>query len=411
MLSVLHLWKSDSSLRGAGGGGSMLRLHKNLLRAGVNSQILCELKDSGLDSVQTLPGNSRLDNALRKITSPMGLNDIHKISSFFIKRHQAYKQAKIINFHGFHHGFINYLALPALTAEKTAIFTLRDMWAFTGHCACNYDCNKWMDGCGSCPYLYAPPSIKRDATHLEWKLKKWAYEHSKLIIVGISNYMVNMAKKTPLNRFPMYCIPNGIDIQDYTPLEKEVCRKALGIAEDLKVIMCCAGNLESYHKGVDLLIAALSALPEKFKKEVLLLLVGLNGTKIIRNLEIKHLHLGFLNNERLKSIAYSAADIFVHPVRNEALGNVILESMSCGTPVVAFSVGGIPDLVRHKQTGLLSKPEDHEMLSKNILCLLKEDVLRNKMGSICRKMVEKEYEASKETNKYIDLYSNSILKN
>jgi len=115
----------------------------------------------------------------------MGLNDIKCIGSFRIKHLPAFQEADVVNFHGIHGQFFSYLALPALTANKAAVFTVRDMWPLTGHCAVNYDCERWRIGCGQCPYPNAGPPLPegRDGTHLEWKLKRWVYRHSRMTLV------------------------------------------------------------------------------------------------------------------------------------------------------------------------------------------------------------------------------------
>ena len=193
-MKVLQLWKSDGPTRGGGGAGSMYRLHSNLRKAGIDSKILCEIKTTTSPHVSTIQRGSRLESLLKRVTARLGLNDIHRVSSFGIKRHEAYLEADVLNFHGIHSGFINYLALPSLTKGKPAVFTLRDMWCLTGHCAISYDCERWQIGCGSCPYLDAYPPVRRDATHIEWKLKDWAYSHSSLTIVALSNWLVERAE-------------------------------------------------------------------------------------------------------------------------------------------------------------------------------------------------------------------------
>lgn len=405
MIKVLQLWKSDSPQFGGGGAGSMYRLHSNLLKAGIESKILCEIKATDSPHVAVIPKRMcRTEFLIRQVTSRLGLNDIHLLSSFGIKELEHYKEAEILNFHGVHSGFINYLALPKLTENKPSVFTLRDMWCMTGHCAVNYDCERWKTGCGKCPYPKVHPPIKRDATNIEWKLKNWVYKRSKLCIITVSKLQTEQAKVSMLKRFPIYHIPNGVDTERYQPVDPDLSRSALGISKKSKVLMFAATDLGRHGKGGDLLIEALNNLPKALKEEMLLLLLGSDGERIGKTAGIQSLSLGYITDERIKLHAYSAADLFILPTRSEGLSLVLLESMSCGTPMVSFRVGGNPDLVRDGITGYLAEPENSEELSFNIVRLMEDESLRDKMAQNCRELALSEFSTDIETRRYIGLY-------
>ncbi|KPL25197.1 MAG: glycosyl transferase [Anaerolineae bacterium SM23_84] len=401
-MRILFVQISDH-LRGGGGSIAMYRLHLGLKKAGFDSKILCGIKT--LDSSDSVAGPrlSRLERYLGKVTSGLGLNDIHRISSFKIPKSKAYLEADIINFHGFRKYF-NYLALPALTKNKPGVFTLQDIWPFTGHCAISYDCDRWKIGCGKCPYPDVIPSIRRDNTRLEWKLKDWVYGRSNLVIVTLCSQVTEQAKQSMLNRFPIYQIPSGIDTKVYEPLDPEQCRSLLGIPPGKKVLMFAALNLSHYWKGGDLLLKALQGLPESLKAETVLLLLGDKGEAIVQTVGIQAINLGYIINDRVKAIAYSAADLFISPTRAEAFGLVIQESIACGTPVVACGVGGVLDLVRPGITGYLAEPENAQDLRNGIVQLLEDGPLRSHMGQQCRAVVLKEYDLELQVQRYVDLY-------
>ncbi|MES1021712.1 glycosyltransferase family 4 protein [Gloeocapsa sp. BRSZ] len=410
-MKVLHLWRSDSGTRGGGGAVSMHRLHLGLKAAGVDSQILCESKTTESSDVQVLErwsGLETLGKCLKQLTSRLGLNDIHRISSFKIKQHPAYIDADILHFHGTHSGFINYLALPYLTARKPAVFTLCDMWTFTGHCAFSYDCNRWQIGCGNCPYPDLNPSIRRDNTRLEWKLKEWTYNHSNITFVTKSTWLTQIAQQSLLSRHPIHEIPNGIDTDIYQPLDRAQCRTQLGIPQDKNVLMFAAVQLNHFQKGGDLLLKALQRLPASIKAETVLVIFGHSGEAIAQTIGMPTLNLGYISDERHKAVCYSAADLFLFPTRAETFGNVALESMACGTPVVSFKVGGVPDLVRHGITGYLATPEDAQDFSHGIAQLLAHS--SNDMSQQCREIALHEYSIESCTQRHIKLY-NQILEN
>lgn len=404
-LRVLHIWKSDH--HGAGGGAiAMNRLHNGLLESGIDSKILCANKTTDSPQALTLktPRILRIiENRLQRLVLKNGLHDIHRISSFFVPQHPAFRTADVIHIHGIH-GFLNYLALPLLTIKKPTVFTLHDIWPYTGHCAFSYDCTRWQVGCGSCPYPNNHPAIQKDNTHLEWMLKNWVYKHSKQVIVALSRRNSLEIQKSILAHFPVFRIPNGINTDIFTPLEKSTSRSQLGIITSKKIMMISALNLKDYHKGGDLLLAALQSLPNDIKKGIMLLSMGKGGDVIGKASGIEWMDLGFVIDEHKKVLAYSASDVFVHPSRAETLGLVLLESMACGTPLVAFDVGGIPDVLIDGSTGYLSRPEDPVDLSRGIVKVLDDRQTNRIMSKNGRDLVLKEFSLIQQVKKHIALY-------
>ena len=390
-------------MQGGGGAIAMYRLHLGLKRAGFDSKILCAIKTLETSDSIAIPRLSRSESLLGKVTLRLGLNDIHCMGSFKIKDNKAYSDADILNLHSFRARF-SYLALPSLTKNKPTVFTLHDMWPFTGHCAVSYDCDRWKIGCARCPYPDAPPTIKRDNTRLEWKLKDWVYSRSNLTIVTLSNKRTEQAKQSMLNRFPIHQIPNGVDTEVYEPLDPEQCRSLLGIPPGKKVLMFAALDLTQFWKGGDLLVKALQGLPESLKAETVLLLLGRGGEAIAETVGLQTLNLEYVGNDRLKAICYSAADLLVHSTRADSLPLVLQESMACGTPLVSCRVDGVPDLVRPGITGYLAEPENVQDLREGIVQLLEDESLRRHMGQQGRAIVLTEYTLELQVQRYIELY-------
>ncbi|MDZ8079524.1 MAG: glycosyltransferase family 4 protein [Nostoc sp. DcaGUA01] len=406
-MNVLHINQSD-----IGGGAAIAgyRLHQGLLKQGINSKLMVGWVETDSELVAAVSRKYRLENQLSRVTNSLGLNYLNLISTFDIFKHNFYTQADVINFHNLHTGYFNYLAIPGLTESKPAIFTLHDMWSFTGHCSYSYDCDRWQRGCGECPYPETYPAIARDNTHIEWKLKNWVYSKSHLSIVTPSQWLTEQAKKSMLSRFPIYYIPNGIDTDAYQPLNAEKCREILGIPANKKVLMFGAHLLQESRKGGDLLVKALQNLPEALKSEILLLILGKASEKFGELGGIPTLKLGYVSSDRLKSIAYSAADLFIFPTRADNLPLVLQESMACGTPMISFKVGGVPELVRPGITGYLAQLEDTQDLSNGIVQLLEDSQLRQKMGENCRAIALQEYTLDLQIQRYLQLYQQVFCK-
>ena len=408
-MKVLQIHGKDVP-QGFGAAVSTYRLHLGLRASGVDSKILCNRRV--LDSSVEIPRLPRLERLIGHVTSRLGLNDLHCVGAFKVKDLPAYREADVLNFHGIHSQFFSYLALPFLTKSKPAVFTVRDMWPLTGHCAVNYDCERWKTGCGNCPYPGAPPALptKRDSTHMEWKLKSWAYRQSRLTVVTLSRRMTEQARQSMLGHFPIHHIPNGVDTEAYRPLDPALGRTVLGIPPGKKVLMFAAGYLNRQHKGSDLLAKALRVLPPALKSEIVLILLGEGGEALADMFDVNVIPLGFVGGQRFKAVAYSAADLVVLPTRGEGLPNVLLESMACGTPMVSFDVGGVPDLVRPGVTGYLARPEDAQDLAQGIRQLLEDAPFRRVMSQQCRAIACAEYSTKLEVQKYIALYD-SLLGN
>ncbi len=406
-MKVLHLWQGDSGQCGGGGSVAMYRLHSSLRETSIDSKILCQRKTTESPQVQVFQrslSSKILEKLIQPITSRLGLNDIHRLSSFQLKQHEAYLDANILHFHGFH-GFINYLALPALTRDKPAVFTLHDMWALTGHCSYSYDCDRWKIGCGQCPYLDIHPAIKRDSTPIEWKLKDWTYSQLDLTIICPSKWMAEQAKQSPLiNRFPIHHIPLGINTEIFQPLDPQQCRSQLGIPLSKTVLLFAAVNLSDYRKGGDLLIKALQSLPESLKSETVLLVFGKKTEMLAETVGLPVYHLGYLSDDHAKAVAYSAADLFLFPTRADVFGLVSIESQACGTPVVSFKLGGVPDHVRPGITGYLAEPENAQDFRDGIIQLLEDEDLRHQMSQQCRGITVQEYNSKLSAQRHIEMY-------
>ncbi len=408
-MNVLHVHGNDIGM-GRGASLSTLLLHDGLRKAGVDSRMLCPTP-TRTDSV-AIP-RTRGEGWLGALTSRLGLNDLHSLGTFRIQTLAAYHEADLLHLHSLHGGFFNSLALPQLTKTKPAIYTLHDMWPFTGHCVHSFDCERWKNGCGRCPYPEMPNAIQRDATSVEWRLKDWSYRRSNLTIVAPSTWMYELAKQSMLSHLPIHHIPHGVDTDLYQPLDPEMSRSALGIPTRMKVLLYVVRRMNlsdtvAWMKGADLLVRALQDLPASIRREALLLLVGNGGEDLGRELDMPTVSLGFVSGDRLKALAFSAADLFVFPSRADNFPRVLLESMACGTPTVAFRVGGVPDLIRPGVTGFLAEPEDHKQLTASILQLLEDTNLRAHLSRQCRAIAVKEYPLDLYVDRHIALYRDTV---
>ena len=394
-------------------GGAVIaanRLYQGLRLQGVNAKMLVGKSSFENDNIKELAHNFTGEKLLNRINDPLGLNYIHYYSTFRIPKHDFFKQADIVNFHSIHSAYFNYLALPKLTNLKPSVYTLHDAWSFTGHCGVSFDCERWKTGCGKCPYPNNHPPIKRDNTKIEWKLKNWVYKHSRLTFVTPSKWLASLAKQSMIGDFDIHTIPYGLDTDIFEPLDSGHCRRALGVPDGKKVLLFGAMGLTDFGKGGDLLVKALAKMPESLKKSIVLLTLGQADEAFKNSIDIQTINLGYVSGDRMKAIAFSAADIFIFPTRSDNHPCIVQESLACGTPVVSFNHTGVPELVRPGITGYLAEPENPDSFLQKILQLLEEDKIREQMKKNCREIAVNEYSLYLCANRYTDLFTEVLKK-
>jgi glycosyltransferase involved in cell wall biosynthesis len=203
-----------------------------------------------------------------------------------------------------------------------------------------------------------------------------------------------------LGGFPLSVIPYGLDIEDFAPRDRRAARNVLGIPQEAKVVLFVADVTDNMRKGFALLAEALIRCSNKVAN---LFLVSLGHNKPAVHIQTPWLHVGPINNDRFLSMVYSAADIFTIPSLQDNLPNTVLEAMACGTPVVGFAVGGVPDMIREGVNGLLVSASNVPALHVAMVNLLnnagREDIRAN-----CRRVAVEEYSLELQARQYSELY-------
>jgi glycosyltransferase involved in cell wall biosynthesis len=396
--------------RSHGGGAvtAMYRLHAGLCARGIDSVIACRRRELDSDDIVELPAAPRTERLLQKITWRIGLNDVHCVSTFKLRKFQPFLDADVVNIHGWHTNYLNYLALPALARRKPIVGTMHDMWSITGHCSQSYDCTRFLTGCGHCPYPETFPPIGRDATAWEWKLKKRVYDRSKITFVAPSRWLLDLSKQGMLRDHDVRQIPNPVDTAVYRPRDRRACRDELGLPHDKHIIFFISVALKNKAKGGDLMVRAIDMLPPEIKRNSMLLLLGERGEEFADACGMEARALGYIHDDLTKAIIYSAADVTVQPSRAENQSLVILESMSAGVPVVAFDTGGMGEIVRQGPGGLLAGQENVEQFSGAIATILRDSATARRLSAAGRQSVIENYSLDLHCRRYIDLFQEKI---
>lgn len=412
-MNILHINLADQA-RGA--AQAALRLQAAQRELGHSSRMLVGHKFTGHPEVAMLPprdtpwqkGLFRFVNRFEELT---GLQYLWQPWKRQFLRHAYTREADVINLHNIHNGFFSHTILPQLGRQAPLVWTLHDLWSITGHCGSPFihDCERWRTGCGRCPALDANPGIAIDTTALLWRIKHRVYRRCRFTIVAPSEWLAQTARESPLlGRFEAHCIPHGLDTALFRPTPRQAARQALGIPPEARVVLFAAFDLFQTRKGGVYLFDALQRLVDEGLKDLLLVTLGSERANLGGRYRIPLQNLGLIRDERILAQCYSAADVYAGPSLAETFGLVYIESMACGTPVVAFDCTAVPEVVRHLETGYLARNRDAADLTRGLRLLLQDAALREKWGRQGRERVEREYTLSLQARRYLDLYQRAI---
>ena len=309
-------------------------------------------------------------------------------------------QGDVIHFHWVGHvvDFPSFFA--TLPRDKPLVWTLHDMNPLTGGCSHAMDCDHFTRVCGDCPILARPS--RHDLSFQELDIKRRCLEGRTIRLVAPSHWMADQARRSQVfGSFPIEVIRNPIDLQEFRPMDREQARARLGLPRDGIGLLFAAESVELVGKGVAEYIETLRRVRSRHG------LFGITfGHGSIRadvdGVPIRH--LGYLSSHDALRDAYSAADIFVMPSHAETISQTIVEAFACGTPTVAFAVGGIPELVQDGTTGFLADFGDVARLAERVQWLIDHPQERSQMGRNGIHLVRAEFDGSIHVERYLSVY-------
>jgi len=316
----------------------------------------------------------------------------------------------LIHAHNLHSDFFDLRKLPYYSNKFPFFLTLHDCWTFTGHCCHFFDCERWKQTCGNCPHLDIPINLQRDGTRSNLGLKRKLYSTSKIHIATPSNWLANNVRQSILSPAikSITVIPNGVDQNIFTVGEKIQARKKLNIPEtDFVISFSCNSPSQNPWKNYGLVEDVVQILANSRKsKNITFLIMGEDGEPTSYN-HVSLKKLGWLQDKRDIAEVYQASDVYLHPTKADTYPNVILEAMSCGTPVIASDVGGIPEQVTDQVDGRIL-PNQPETFASAIKEIILDDQKRDNFAkqSLCK--ARKLFNESDMIGKYHDWYLRGI---
>lgn len=412
-MKILHISTSDYD---GGAAKAAYRLHTGLNKMGVESMMFVKNKKgedisvikykypTGLGRILFKIQKSRIEGDYRKykFSKPQGYEIFSDDrSSSNVNFFSQLKEADIYNLHW----TSEFVDLPAFfkNVRKPIVWTLHDMFPFTGGCHYNSGCENFHFHCQMCPQLGSKTA--KDLSFRIWERKFKAINSHKgeFIVRTDSNWLTREAEKSALFAgLDIRTIHYGIETDEFIPRDKKSCRKALGIPDNCKVIVFGAPGIHNPRKGFMQLNESLGIIRKKIP-DIFLLSFGVGSYSTDNG--IRGLHAGYITNNNLLSVIYSCADIFVIPSLQEAFGQTALEAMSCGIPVAGFNTGGIPDMIEDGRTGFLAETGNSERLADSIIEILalSENDYRS-MSLNCRNKVLSEFTILHQAETYYEDY-------
>ena len=415
-MKILHLSNSDIN---GGAARAAYRLHQGLQSTGVTSHMLVQNKSSE-DKAVTAP-QTRLSESIARMriavdvlplklySQRQGCFSAQWLPDTVIPKVELLNP-DIINLHWIREAFVQIETIAKF--KQPVVWTLHDMWAFTGGCHYSWNCDRYTASCGACPQL---------GSNKNWDLSSWIYQrktkawkNSNLTIVTLSSWLAKCARSSSVfQNSRIELIPNGLDTKKYRPINQKIAREILRLPENKQLILF--GSLHATsdkRKGFHLLQAALQNLSQsEWQDKFELVIFGASQPENPPEFGFKSHYLGTFSDDLALALLYSAADVFVLPSVTDNLPNTVMEAIACGTPCVAFNIGGMPDMIEHQKNGYLAQPYQIEDLAQGIVWVLENKDRHQKLADYAREKAEKEFTLDIQAHRYLSLYTDILGEN
>lgn len=318
-----------------------------------------------------------------------------------------FQQADVIHLHWVNQGFLSLTDLKRIMESgKRVVITLHDMWYFTGICHYAGNCERFKTGCNDCPML-KQKVLGMDLAARAYKKKQKIYADARVTFVGCSHWMREEAETSALTRgHKVVNIPNAINTNLFCPFDKTAARKKLGLPEGRKLILFGSQRIDDERKGFRYLAEAchrLQASHPELAREITVVVVGTNSAEVKSLVPFDVVAVDYISDEHSMVSLYNAVDLFVTPSLQDNLPNTIMEAMACGTPCVGFNVGGIPEMIDHRQTGYVARYKDSDDFADGIAWTL-DGSRYQQLCQQSREKVLKNYSESHVARLYTEIY-------
>ncbi len=420
-MKVLHLSTADANGGAAKGAYSM---HKALCEAGVDSHMLVADKftsDRTVTGSTGITGSQKVQKGLCQTLEYWPLRRYKNkrpgpfSAAVYPSRIAAQVEAidpDIINLHWVAKGSLRPSDLQKFQRQRPRhlVWTLRDMWPFTGGCHYSGDCSAYQTGCGQCPLLGS--SDRHDLSYQVWQRKYAAWKDLTVNIAPLSEWLADCVRQSKLFAHqPIQVIPNAIDTDKYRPIDRAVARHLLKLPQTKKLILFgalqpTADRRKRFHH-LRSAFHHLADQPQSNQLEAVIFGADQPIEDPHKNLDLKlpTTFLGRLHDDLTLALAYSAADVMVMPSIQDNFAKTTIEAMACGIPVVGFNGTGFKDCVVHQKNGYAATCFDPIDLAEGIAWVLADSDRYETLSAHARQTVEAKFSLTRQAEQYQQLYS------
>jgi len=398
------------------GGAAIVgwEIGNSLMEKGHEVNYLVDIKTVSNKRIHLLRTQLPLDSTIRKFTGRSirqwlsylriypAVDNMNTGSIKKIIQNPLVKEADIIHCHNLHGGYFNLNSLIQISQEKPVIWTLHDMWAFTGGCFHSFSCERWRKKCGHCPNLKTFQSTDIDNTSSILSKKKMIYKKTKLNIVAPSNWLYKKLDRSIMKSQHKHVIYNGIDTDVFKPGKQNSFRKKLKLPLNKKIILFVAyGGKNNPFKGGKYLDHLVKEY--KSRSDIIFLCIGQEENPAPSEKNI--IYLPYISDKKVLSSYFSASDVFLFTSLAENCPLVVIEALSSGIPILSFDVGGVREIVEHKKNGYIVKYKNKKDLKRGfewILNLSSEKIKKIKKQN--REKAIKDFLIKTMVDQYLKLY-------
>ncbi len=403
-----------------GASRAVYRLFKGLRMRGVDARMIVKRKETMDPNVIpiSLPKEEmqQVEQAFARIQNNYIKNNRSSLSNsaftfpypgFDLSRCGVMEQFDVINLHNVR-GFQSVETISRLlNMEKPVVWTLHDQNAFTGGCHYSAGCRGYENECLDCPQL-------RDNRYqipfhvLGNKLKHWV---KNLTVVAPSRWMARCAKDSRvLGHFKVDAVLNSVETDVFRPVSKAEAKGALGLDAANFVVLYNALHHVVKRKGFSEFVEAIECCLQdpRFKEcidkgTIRFLTVGLTARDAPR-VPVPLFSYGRVDSDEFLATIFGASDVYVLPSLEDNLPNTMLEAMACGTPVIAFDVGGIPEVVKNEENGYIVPKGNANMMARAILEIISRQDLARAMGRNAMRSAQEEFALEVQGERYRQLF-------
>jgi glycosyltransferase involved in cell wall biosynthesis len=310
----------------------------------------------------------------------------------------------VVHLHNLHGDYFDLRELAVISKQVPVYLTLHDAWLLSGHCAYSIGCERWQTGCGECPDLAIPPPVRRDATAGNWKRKREIFSKSRLFITTPSRWLMEKVQKSILAPAVVETriIPNGVDLSVFFPADKDSARRSIGVSSDSKVILFAGVNIrQNIFKDYFTMRSAIALIAQYLQgKNIVTIGLGEEAPPE-RSGQMEVRFVPYQKDPKVVALYYQSADVYIHAAPEDNFPNTILESLACGTPVVATAVGGIPEQIIDGENGFLVPAGDSRAMATQIEQILSDDDLRHRISKSAADSARRLFDLERAADNYL----------